>query len=30
MKGNTRLKGGVPLSASKVARYKYIARNAQM
>lgn len=24
MKGNTRLKGGVPLSASKVARYKYI------
>lgn len=30
MKGNTRLKGGVPLSASKVARYKYIARNDQV
>ncbi|MDD6473671.1 MAG: DUF6088 family protein, partial [Bacteroidales bacterium] len=30
MKGNTRLKGGVPLSASKVARYKYIARNGQV
>ena len=30
MKGNTRLKGGVPLSASKVARYKYIARKDQV
>ena len=30
MKGNTRLKGGVPLSASKVARYKYIARRDQV
>ena len=30
MKGDTRLKGGVPLSASKVARYKYIARNDQV
>ena len=30
MKGNTRLKGGVPLSASKVARYKYSARNDQV
>ena len=30
MKGNTRLKGGVSLSASKVARYKYIARNDQV
>ncbi len=30
MKGNTRLKGGVSLSASKVARYKYIARKDQV
>lgn len=30
MKGNTRLKGGVSLSAGKVARYKYIARNDQV
>ena len=30
MKGNTRLKGGVHLSASEVARYKYIARNGQV
>ena len=30
MKGNTRLKGGVSLSASKVARYKYIARKNQV
>lgn len=30
MKGNTRLNGGVSLSASKVARYKYIARKDQV
>lgn len=27
LKGKTRLKGGVTLSADKVARYKYVARN---
>lgn len=30
MKGESRLKGGVCLSASEVARYKYISRNNQI
>ncbi len=30
MKGNSRLKGGVSLSASEVARYKYISRKGRV
>lgn len=30
IKGNSRLKGGMTLSASKVAKYKYIARKEQV
>lgn len=30
LQGNMQLKGGIPLSASEVARYKYISRNDQV